>query len=109
MPVAVNTSIIVTCVAPSEFIPVPCAGNSQSIGVSLNVTAAPPLLSVGPGLLSFSGLTASPASTTQSLVVQNSGGGDDHGQLHHVAPDQFVSVGSNARFHRRPVPPRQLR
>ncbi len=65
-----NTSIAVTCVAPS-----PCAGNSQTIAVSLNVTSAPPQLSVGSTLLSFSVQTASPQPVSQTLALQNVGGG----------------------------------
>ena len=90
----VKTSIVVTCVTPpGSAIAVPCAGNAQTISVSLNVVNAPPLLSVGPGLLSFSGLTASPGTTTQSLIVQNSGGGKI--TVNSItSPDTFVSVGT---------------
>ncbi len=90
----VKTSIVVTCVTPSgSGTAAPCAGNTQAISVSLNVIDAPPLLSVGPGLLSFSGLTASPGSTIQSLLVQNNGGGKI--AVNSItSPDKFVSVGS---------------
>ena len=65
-----NTMVVVTCIAPS-----PCAGTSQNIAVSLNVTAAPPQLSVGSSLLSFSVQTASSQPVSQTLGLQNIGGG----------------------------------
>jgi len=75
-PGIVNTSIVVTCVTPAAASqPSPCAGNTQTITVTLKVISAPPLLSVGPGVLSFSAQTSSPQTSVQSLVVQNAGGG----------------------------------
>jgi len=63
-----QTSIIVTCVAPS-----PCAGSAQTIAVSLSVTAPPPQLSITGGLLSLS--TTNSAPTSGSFGIQNAGGG----------------------------------
>ncbi len=64
-----QATIAVTCMAPS-----PCAGSSQTVTVSLFVTANPPGLTV-PGLLSFSTSSTNPEPTTQSFVIQNAGGG----------------------------------
>ncbi len=63
-----QTSIVVTCVAPS-----PCAGSAQTIGVSLIVSAPPPQLSVSSGLLSLSTTASSVVSGT--FGIQNTGGG----------------------------------
>ncbi len=65
-----QTSVVVTCVAPS-----PCAGNSQNITVTLNVAAPPPQLTLSTSLLSFSAQNSSTASISQTLGVQNTGGG----------------------------------
>jgi hypothetical protein len=65
-----NTAIVVTCIAPS-----PCAGNSQSISVSLTVSPAPPQLAVTTSLLSVSTQTANPQPVSQTLGLQNVGGG----------------------------------
>jgi uncharacterized protein (TIGR03437 family) len=65
-----TTSIFVTCIAPS-----PCAGSSQTINVSLNVTQAPAQLSLGTNLLSFSAQTTNPQAVSQTLTLQNVGGG----------------------------------
>jgi uncharacterized protein (TIGR03437 family) len=65
-----QTSIVVTCIAPS-----PCAGNSQTIDVSLTVSAAQPQLEVTGSLLSFSAQTANPQPVSQTLGLQNVGGG----------------------------------
>ncbi len=65
-----QTSITVSCVAPS-----PCAGSTQTIAVSLNVTAPPAQLSLTDSLLAFSSSPSSPVPLPQSLGVQNSGGG----------------------------------
>ncbi len=65
-----QTNVVVTCTAPS-----PCAGNAQTISVSLIVSTPPAQLSITSSLLSF-GLT-SPGTLTgqQSFGIQNSGGG----------------------------------
>ena len=63
-------TIVVTCLAPS-----PCAGNSQNVTVSLLVSTVSPELTVLTDLLSFTTSFSSPQSTTQSLGVQNTGGG----------------------------------
>jgi uncharacterized protein (TIGR03437 family) len=65
-----RTSIVVTCVAPS-----PCAGNTQAISVSLTVSAAPPQLAVTTSLLSFSTQTSNTQPISQTLGLQNVGGG----------------------------------
>ena len=64
------TTIVVTCLAPS-----PCAGNAQTISVSLSVTAPPPQLSLSSSLLSFTAFSATPVVTSQTLGLQNTGGG----------------------------------
>ncbi len=65
-----QTSIAVACAAPS-----PCAGNTQTINVSLNVTAAAPHLAVSSSLLSFSAQTSNLQPVSQTLGLQNLGGG----------------------------------
>jgi len=89
---SLQTSIVVTCVTSSSASqPSPCAGNSQTIDVTLRVIAAPPLLSVAPSALSFSAQIASPAPASQSLILQNAGGGTI--AVNSVtSPDAFVSL-----------------
>jgi uncharacterized protein (TIGR03437 family) len=65
-----NASIVVACVAPS-----PCAGNSQTIHVSLTVSAAPPQLAVTTSLLSFSTQSSNSQPVSQTFGVQDTGGG----------------------------------
>ncbi len=65
-----QTSIIVACAAPS-----PCAGNTQTIQVSLNVAAAAPQLAVTSSLISLSAQTPNPPAVSQTLGLQNIGGG----------------------------------
>jgi uncharacterized protein (TIGR03437 family) len=64
------TAIVVSCIAPS-----PCAGAVQTINVALAVSVPPPQLSLGTGLLSFSALSSNPAPSSQSLGLQDTGGG----------------------------------
>lgn len=72
----VSTSIVVTCVTPSGASqPSPCAGNSQTIAVTLAVTSLPPVLSAGPDLLSYSAQAPNLQAETQSMILQNTGGG----------------------------------
>ncbi len=52
-----------------------CAGNTQSISVDLTVTASPPRLQVQTDLLSFGAMTSSLQAMTQSIAIQNAGGG----------------------------------
>ena len=71
-----QTSIVVTCVTPvGASQPSPCAGTSQTVNVTLKVILAPPLLAVSPGVLSFAGQTSSPQPVSESLIIQNAGGG----------------------------------
>jgi uncharacterized protein (TIGR03437 family) len=65
-----KTTIVATCLAPA-----PCAGNTQTVAVSLTVTATPPQLTILNDLLSFTTSSLSPQPTTQILGVQNTGGG----------------------------------
>lgn len=82
-----TTSVVVTCLAPS-----PCAGKTQSIGVSLTVLAPPALLSVGNSLLSFSATAANPAPAPQTLTIENKGGGSI-GVRAISSPDSWVTLG----------------
>ncbi len=84
-----TTSIIVTCAAPS-----PCAGNSQTISVVLNVSAAAsPQLVTTANLLSFSAQTSGTQNLSQTLGLQNAGGGVI--TVNSVTPaNAFLSVGS---------------
>ncbi len=71
LPVGTNsTSVIVTCIAPS-----PCAGNAQTIAVTLSINAPAPQLSLTTGLVSFSTGGASTAAQSETVGVQNVGGG----------------------------------
>ena len=65
-----QTSVNVTCVAPS-----PCMGDTQTITVSLTVTAPPPQLTLTSSLISFSALTSNPGPQAQPLGIWNTGGG----------------------------------
>jgi uncharacterized protein (TIGR03437 family) len=65
-----TTAITVTCVAPS-----PCAGNAQTINVSLTVSAPPPQLTLTSSILSFNSVASNPGLSSQPLGLQNSGGG----------------------------------
>lgn len=82
-----TTSVVVTCLTPS-----PCAGKTQSIGVSLTVNAPPALLSVGTSLLSFSATAANPAPSSQTLSIENKGGGS-LGVRSISSPDGWVTLG----------------
>jgi uncharacterized protein (TIGR03437 family) len=87
--VSQTTSIIVTCAAPS-----PCAGNSQTISVTLNVagTASPQLVTTA-NLLSFSAQTSGSQNPSQTLGLENAGGGLL--TVNSLTPgDSFLSVGS---------------
>jgi large repetitive protein len=64
-------TIVISCLAPS-----PCAGSSQTIAVSLLVSAAPPKLTVLENLLSFTTSSTNPQAITQSVVIENTGGGN---------------------------------
>jgi uncharacterized protein (TIGR03437 family) len=52
-----------------------CAGNTQAVSVDLKVTAAPPQLQVGTDLLSFGATAGASSAMTQSITIQNIGGG----------------------------------
>jgi len=81
-----QASIVVACIAPS-----PCAGSSQTINVTLNVTAAAPQLGVTTSLLSFSAQTSNPQPVSQTLGIGNLGGGTI--MVNSVtAKDSFVTI-----------------
>lgn len=65
-----TATIVVACAASSA-----CAGNSQTITVSLTVSTVSPQLSALTNLLSFNTAAANPQATTQAVGVENSGGG----------------------------------
>jgi uncharacterized protein (TIGR03437 family) len=65
-----RTSITVSCDAPS-----PCAGNTQSITIELTVNAPPPQIIITSNLLSFSALTSNLQPASQTIGLQNNGGG----------------------------------
>jgi uncharacterized protein (TIGR03437 family) len=65
-----QATVMVTCAAPS-----PCAGNTQTIAVSLSVAAPPPQLTLSAGLLSFSASPGNPGPFSQPLGLRNAGGG----------------------------------
>ena len=80
-------AVTITCKAPS-----PCAGNSQTITVSLTVNTPPPALSVPTSLVSFSSTSDNPQPASQSLTLQNSGGGAIRVRSI-TAADGWVSIG----------------
>jgi uncharacterized protein (TIGR03437 family) len=65
-----TTALVVTCLAPS-----PCAGLSQTIAVSLSVTAAAPQLAFAANLVQFSANVPATATLSQQVAIQNVGGG----------------------------------
>jgi uncharacterized protein (TIGR03437 family) len=65
-----QATVSVTCLAPA-----PCAGNAQTFSVNLTVTNTPPQLSVLSDLISFSAVPGTGQTLTQSVGVQNAGGG----------------------------------
>jgi uncharacterized protein (TIGR03437 family) len=65
-----QASVLVTCLNPA-----PCAGNSQTVAVSLTVTSTPAQLTVPTNLISFATPASSPQVQSQGLLVQNTGGG----------------------------------
>ncbi len=67
---SLSTSVVVTCLAPS-----PCAGNSQTIGVSLSVTSPPPQLTFNTNLVQFSTTASVTTPVSQQAGIQNIGGG----------------------------------
>jgi uncharacterized protein (TIGR03437 family) len=64
-------TIVVSCLTPS-----PCAGSSRTIAVSVLVSTVPPKLTVLERLLSFTASSTNPQATTQSVVIENTGGGN---------------------------------
>jgi uncharacterized protein (TIGR03437 family) len=64
-----QASVLVTCIDPS-----PCVGSTQTISVSLTVATPPARLNVETQLLSFTGSSLNPVSSSQSLSIQNAGG-----------------------------------
>jgi hypothetical protein len=64
-----STTISVTCSSAA------CAGRSQTVSVSLTVTAAPPQLGVTTDLLAFGGPAGTSQPLVQSVSIQNAGGG----------------------------------
>jgi hypothetical protein len=82
-----QTSVILTCSTGT-----PCAGNSQTVAVSLNVTSQSPQLTVTPAMLSFMGSSANPPSA-QTLNLQNTGGGSFN--ILSITPaDKWLTIGA---------------
>lgn len=65
-----QTSIVVSCAAGS-----PCAGNSQTVAVSLILTVAPPQLAITTPSLAFTASSANPQPVSATLGLSNTGGG----------------------------------
>jgi uncharacterized protein (TIGR03437 family) len=65
-----QATILVSCLAPS-----PCAGNSQTIAVSLLISAVPSALTVLTPVLSFTASLTNLQPMMQGLGMQNTGGG----------------------------------
>ena len=64
-----QANVVLTCMSTT------CSGKTQTVAVSLTVTASPALLNVPATVLSFSSTAASPQSQSQDLTLQNIGGG----------------------------------
>ena len=62
-------TITATCTSTS------CAGHTQSVAVDLTVTATPPKLQVDTSLLAFATTAADTGTISQSINVENTGGG----------------------------------
>jgi uncharacterized protein (TIGR03437 family) len=87
-----SSSITVACVTPAGAgQPSPCEGNTQTVAVTLNVTAAPPQLITSPDVLSFSVQSANSQPVSQALTLQNAGGGTISG-ISVTSPDSFVTI-----------------
>jgi uncharacterized protein (TIGR03437 family) len=69
-PTPYQAVVSVTCLAPA-----PCAGSSQTFTVNLSVTNTPPQLNVFSDLLSFDAAPGTAQALTQTLGLQNAGGG----------------------------------
>jgi uncharacterized protein (TIGR03437 family) len=65
-----TATIAVTCTASS-----PCGGSTQTVSVSLVVANVPPQLTAINDSLSFTASSVAPQTATQSLLLQNTGGG----------------------------------
>ena len=80
-------AVTVTCTSGT------CAGKSQTIAITLTVTAPPPQLSLSTSLLSFIASTANPQPSSAALGVQNSGGGTM--TISSItAADSWITIGS---------------
>jgi len=64
-----QTTITATCTSGT------CTGHTQSVSVDINVKGATPELGIDTGVLAFATTTANLATMTQSIVVENTGGG----------------------------------
>ena len=64
-----STSVKATCGTGS------CAGNAQTVNVTLNITSPPPRLKVATDILSFSTTTQSLSRLTAPIALRNVGGG----------------------------------
>ena len=82
-----QTSVVLTCATGNS-----CAGNSQTIAVSLTVTSPSPQVNVTPAQFSFIGNTANPPAA-QSLNIQNTGGGALN-IVSITAADKWVTIGT---------------
>ncbi len=83
-----QATVVVSCLAPS-----PCAGDSQTVAVSLLVSVVPPEFTVLAPLLSFTTSSTNPTATTQGLAVQNTGG-ESIGFASVTCPPTWCVVGS---------------
>lgn len=70
-----RTSIVVTCGSAGRGADAPCAGASQSIDVTLTIANTPPQIGASPATLTFFSQTASPQTLSDTLILQNAGGG----------------------------------
>lgn len=78
-----TATITVTC-----NVSTPCAGNSQTVSVTLLVSTGPAVLNAVTNLLSFSTTSLPAAASSQTLTIQNTGG----------SPLSFASIGCEASW-----------
>ena len=80
-------SVTVTCTSAA------CANKSQTITVTLDVSSRSPQLNVISTLLPFAADSTSPTASTETLTIQNSGGGS-LAITSITSPDKWIQVGA---------------
>ena len=92
-----QASVVVTCTVSV------CAGTTQTVNVSLSVTALPPQLTLSTDSLSFNTITSAPQTATQTLAIQNTGGGTSDSPRSPAEPRGARSAECRARWEPAPA------